>query len=306
MRCVIRLTSKACAIEEIQGWRKHAYLNRKIRNLFHVSRRKFSYKPKTEKNKIAREKELKSALEAYLTQSCHIIEKAKETVQTLRIQTSYADHKIEEIEKYIKYAEIQINQIQRRHFLGETIPHAEKIFSIFQEHTEWISKGKAGVSQELGIRVCILEDQYRFILHHRVMRKTTDEKITVPMTREAKDRFPDLNSCSYDQGFYAPGIREQLAKIIDQVILPKKGRLTKSEKEIQTSEAFISARRQHSAVESAINALENHGLDRCPDHGIDGFNRYVALGIVGKNLHRLGHILQQKELKESQVSRKAA
>jgi len=32
---------------------------------------------------------------------------------------------------------------------GETIPHNEKVFSIFEEHTEWISKGKAGVSQEL-------------------------------------------------------------------------------------------------------------------------------------------------------------
>jgi len=42
-------------------------------------------------------------------------------------------------------------------------------------------------------------------------------------------------------------------------------------KEIENSEAFKAARRKHSAVESSINALENHGLDRCPDHGIKGF-----------------------------------
>jgi hypothetical protein len=41
-------------------------------------------------------------------------------------------------------------------------------------------------------------------------------------------------------------------------------------------------RRQHSAVESAINALEVHGLDRCPDHGIKGFERYVALAVLAK------------------------
>lgn len=48
---------------------------------------------------------------------------------------------------------------------------------------------------------------------------------------------------------------------------------------------------------SAINALDHHGLDRCPDHGIYGFERYVALGIVGRNLQRLGAIIMEKELK---------
>ena len=54
---------------------------------------------------------------------------------------------------------------------------------------------------------------------------------------------------------------------------------------------FRHLRRRHSAVESAINALEAHGFDRCPDHGIDGFKRYVALAVVGRNLHRFGAIL---------------
>ena len=53
----------------------------------------------------------------------------------------------------------------------------KKVFSIFEEHTEWISKGKAGVPQELGLCVCILEDQHGFILHHHVMEK---QKSTPP------------------------------------------------------------------------------------------------------------------------------
>jgi len=56
-------------------------------------------------------------------------------------------------------------------------------------------------------------------------------------------------------------------------------------------------KRRHSAVESAINALENHGLDRCPDQGIFGFKRYVGLAVLARNIQHLGHILQQKELK---------
>ena len=48
----------------------------------------------------------------------------------------------------------------------------------------------------------------------------------------------------------------------------------------------------HSAVESAINALEVHGLDKCPDHGIDGFKRYVALSVVARNIQKIGSIIQ--------------
>jgi len=58
---------------------------------------------------------------------------------------------------------------------------------------------------------------------------------------------------------------------------------------------FVALRHQHSAVESAINALEVHGLDRCLDHGIDGFKRYVALAVVARNIQRLGALLRQQE-----------
>ena len=65
--------------------------------------------------------------------------------------------------------------------------------------------------------------------------------------------------------------------------------------EIEQAEAFQAARRAHSAVESAINALEVHGLDRCPDHGLDGFKRYVSLAVVGRNIQILGAILRKQE-----------
>lgn len=39
------------------------------------------------------------------------------------------------------------------------------------------------------------------------------------------------------------------------------------------TEAYTRACRAHSTVEMVINALEVHGLDKCPDHAIDGFNR---------------------------------
>jgi len=66
---------------------------------------------------------------------------------------------------------------------------------------------------------------------------------------------------------------------------------------------------QHSVVESAIHALGNHGLDRCPDLGLVGFKRYVALAVVARNLPIIGHILQQKEARlrrQKNIEQKAA
>ena len=83
------------------------------------------------------------------------------------------------------------------------------------------------------MRVCILEDQCGFILNHKVIQKQTDEKITLPMVFETKKIFPNLNSCSFDKGFYSKGNKEVLEKCeeIDMVILPKKGKLSQKDKE---------------------------------------------------------------------------
>lgn len=84
-----------------------------------------------------------------------------------------------ELERFTAHARRQIDQTDRRVLQGERIPHEEKRFSLFEPHTEWISKGKAGVQVELGLRVCVMEDSARFILHHQVMEKTTDDKVAV-------------------------------------------------------------------------------------------------------------------------------
>jgi transposase, IS5 family len=45
-----------------------------------------------------------------------------------------------------------------------------------------------------------------------------------------------------------------------------------------------------------INALGNHGLDRCPDHGIAGFERYADLAVLDRNLKIFGAILQKRAI----------
>ena len=53
----------------------------------------------------------------------------------------------------------------------------------------------------------------------------------------------------------------------------------------------MALRRQHSAVESDINSLEHHGLNRCLDVGLDGYLRYVGYGVLSYNLHVIGRAL---------------
>lgn len=100
-----------------------------------------------------------------------------------------------------------------------------------------------------------------------------------------------------------PANQQNVQAHLTLVALPRKGKLSQQAQAIEHAADFVKARRQHSAVESAINALGVHGLDRCPDHGIRGFKRYVALAVVARNIHRIGALLREQE--KQRATRKA-
>lgn len=297
MRKVITLIAILCGEYGVRGWRQSHDNIMKIKRLFNHVRCIRHSTSKDEKKKAEREGEIIAAHGEFIGLAREYLEKAKHALKLISNISSLKKEKLAEIVRYANHAERQIDQIERRVIRGEKIPHCEKVFSIFEEHTEWICKGKSGISQELGINVCIMEDQYRFILHHHVMKNEADSEVAILMVSEAKRKFGDLASCSFDKGFYSKINKAKLEKILEVVILPKKGKLSRDENEKENSDDFIRLRHEHSAVESAINALENHGLDRCPDHGIEGFERYVALAVLGRNLQVLGNIIQQRELR---------
>ena len=307
-RKMISLIAIICSEIGVTTWRQSHHNILKVKRLLRGIQRLKRSTSKDEVQKQKREQFIVSEHQNYITVCQGFVSKTKETIRILRglgILSVAQDLRLDTVEHYIAHAQRQIDQIRRRVVLDEKIPHAEKVFSIFEPHTEWISKGKAGVPQELGLSVCVLKDQYGFILHHHVLERQSDNQLAVAMAQGAKDRFENLVACSYDKGFYSPENRKQLSDILDVVVLPKKGRLSAQDKEIEQSEEFILSRRKHSAVESCINALENHGLDRCLDHGLHGFKRYVALSVLARNIQILGHLIQQKELTR-QKRKKAA
>jgi hypothetical protein len=115
------------------------------------------------------------------------------------------------------------------------------------------------------------------------------------MVSEAMMRFSQLSAYSFDKGFHSTANQIALRECLTLVALTRKGKLSKEAQEIEQSADFVKARRAHSAVESAINALEVHGLDVCRDHGITGFKRYVAWVVVARNIHRIGTLLWEQE-----------
>lgn len=276
-------------------WRQSAFNVRQLKRCYRKAQKIKHSTSKDEEKKARRREEIVETHQDYLIKAASMLDKAALTLhQAERDGGGDVTGQIEEIQGYMAHAQRQIAQIERRVINGERIPHDEKVFSIFQEHTEWISKGKAGVPVELGLRVGVLEDQFGFILHHRVMQKETDDKVAVAMVSDTQACFPSLQGCSFDKGFHSPENQTALREELDVVVLPKKGRRNKTELAWEQDPAFIAARRQHSAVESAINALEVHGLDTCPDQGIDGFKRYVALAVVARNLQKLGALLNKR------------
>ena len=254
--------------------------------------------------KAAQEKKIRRAHRKYISEAQSLLDKARSSLGAMKEEVRRENEEpLSKTDKYAAHAHRQIDQIQRRVIQGETIPHREKVFSVFEKHTEWICKGKAGVRQELGLRACLLEDHLGFTLHHKVMRQQTDEKVAVEMAGAAKEKFPALSRCSFDKGFYTPANKEELSRTLRKVIMPKKGRLSLSEQQEEHSEEFIRARYKHSAVESAISAMENHGLDRCPDVGLEAFERYIALAVVARNIQQLGNLLLQKTRNQKNQTR---
>lgn len=300
----ISLTARYGDKLNIKGWRQNNFNTKQVKRAYRKAQQLKRSTSQNEEKKQLRLDKIVQSHKDYIALCFTIIEKATDTINTPTKSTELSNTALRlQITKYITHARRQIEQVVRRVIQGEVIPHNEKVFSLFQPHTEWINKGKAGVPVELGLRVCVVESTSGYILHHQVMQQTTDVDVGVAIIRETKARYANLTGCSFDKGFHSPSNQAELAKYLDNVILPKKGKRNKAEEQRETGVEFRRKKRQHSAVESGINALEVHGLDKCPDNGLQGFKRYVGLAILARNIQKLGAELQKTQQRNEKRQR---
>lgn len=201
-----------------------------------------------------------------------------------------------------------LDLVARRLLNEETIPAHEKVFSLFEPHTEWIQKGKQRPNVELGHKLLIATDQNQLIQDYAVLMQEAEVDQSIPMADRLLGRYGagSVASISFDKGFTREADRQLLALYIPEVVMPKRGKKNAAETERESGKKFVALRRQHSAVESEINSLEHHGLNRCLDVGIGGYLRYAGLGVLSYNLHVIGRELLARERAKVDPVRAAA
>lgn len=289
---------------QIPGWRKYKDWRKQLKRRYHKAAKSNRGKGRHS------EKGINAALD-YLSIAEELSKKLDNSISLLNCVLSKSETSNSRFEQLCYFKESldkHIDLVRRRLIFREHIPHEDKVFSLFEPYTEWIKKGKLRNEVELGVRIAIATDQYGFILDYRIMQNEQDVDITENFSKGLLEKY-SINSLSFDKGFWSPQSFKGLESLVPNLIMPKKGKLNKAEQQREYNKSFQKFRRQHAAVESAINCLEHHGLNRCPDKGFDGFCRYTSIGILAYNLHKLGNVLletDQNELSKNNALKKAA
>ena len=198
------------------------------------------------------------------------------------------------IEHFMQLMEKHINLVYRRILRNEDIPHCEKLLSIFETYTEWVKKGKTRPNVELGKKLSITTDQFNLIVDHQLMNNEQDREIVIELADRLLSKY-NIDSWSFDKGYWNKDNKQLLQLEIPHVIMPKLGKRNKQENEEEESRLFKRLKNKHSANESNINELEHRGLDRCPDRGILHYTRYISLGVSAYNLKKIGHRILEQE-----------
>ena len=297
-RKCIELLSRLHEKRNLGGWRKNAYRKREVKNAKRACERIVS---RGGPNKVER---MLKAVQDYLEKAYALEKKVNESIILLKFKSLIIIdlQVLSEVGYFHEMLIKHIDLIERRLVNQETIAHEEKVFSLFEPHTELIKKGKTMPPVEFGHRLLVSTDQFQLVVDYRVMEGGSEGAEIIPVADRLLNRFGEgsLASLSTDKGFSSKEDRELLELYIDKVMMPKKGRKNALEEEREREPRWLKLKDQHSEVESNINSLEHHGLDRCPDKGLNGYKRYAGLGILAYNLHRIGKGL----LEETAATRK--
>ncbi len=308
VRKIIPLCERLSAELGVSGWRQSKHLTKRIKERVRViSQISSSRSPKV---KAA----LPGAYERLLQRVKNVLERAE------ILQIEAAKHgsnpqvllHSQELQGWIDLTNQVCGTAYRRVLLGETVPNTEKLFSLFETHTQLYRRGKASTPNQFGRLIMVFEDAAGFISHYHLMhRDAQDKDVIVAQTRQAqKLHNGEITEASFDRGFYSTENEEQLSNIVSHVCVPPRHPKQYAERLSSASVQFRRARQRHPGIESAIGALQSgNGLKRCRDHSEVGLERYIGLAILGRNLQVLGKILIARHNSQAQAAmskRKAA
>lgn len=290
MRKIIPLCIELATEINQSGWRQGKHLLKRVKvHVRTISQVSASKSPKVKAS-------LPKAYERLLERVAVILDRAKmlqkqaengsPSLRAFSLSTA--------LKHWIELTEQVCDTAYRRVMLKESVPNSEKLFSLFETHTQLYRRGKAGTPNQFGRLVLVFEDGAGFISHYHLMdRQACDADVIVEQTREAQKRHHGaINSASFDRGFYSPENEEQLSSIIAEPCLAPRHPQQYAERLANGSVEFHRLRQHHPGIESAIGALQSgNGLKRSRDRSEVGFERYLGLAILGRNIHVLGKLL---------------
>ena len=282
--------------QKISGWRKSKAWKKEVKSIFRVSSKTSSSGGANKEERLCKVvNEYLSLCDRLATKVAMVLSQEYPCVDVKPLMKQI------QLRYYYDMLVKHIDLVERRILNGEVIPSGEKLYSIFETHTEWLTKGKKFNPVEIGHNVLIATDQFNFIIHHQVLEHEADSTVTQYIATTLVEKYPNLiESLSLDKGFYSKENKEFVSQLIPKTIMPKKGKRNTAETQEEHQPEFVKLRHAHSAVESNINQLEHNGLGRCPDKGIKNFKRYAALSVLAYNLHKLGeHISKEQSRKKA-------
>lgn len=239
---------------------------------------------------------LKTAYAKLIAHIDKILDWAEKVCALIRLSRSqytcevdvYLHSLVSKYEQYIELGRRVSDQARRRVLDGQSVPNAEKLFSIFEPHVELIKRGKTGTPVEFGHVVNLQQVEKKFIAGYGVYEKKPVEHSLVDPTLERHKKtfgaYPELYAD--DKGAYESmdKIRE-LERIIDVVSIGKKGKRTVEETAREHSYLFRLGQKFRAGIEGSISFLKRMlGLDKCMSKGFERFEVNVGVSVFCHNL----------------------
>jgi transposase, IS5 family len=319
LRKIVNLAAELAEDNGVAGWRQAKHLLKKVRVLVRAIGR-------ASRAKGQGAERMQPGYKKLLVLAADVLKRATQLLKHLRFKPDLAVFTLENVKNgtaplttqqaellgFMLLTEKVCDNARRRVLQGETLANEEKIHSIFEPHTELIKRGKQPNPIEFGHNVLVIEDAAGFIVDYRVVGNgVLDQDLVVPVMKNLQKQFDGkIKSASFDRAFHTPQNQEDLAEIVRTPCIAAKGPEKGRQQQKEGTVAFRKARQNHPGVESVIGALQKgNGLKRSRDRRKRGQERYVALGILGRNLQTLGKLLLAKDkadCKAAQSKRKQA
>jgi IS5 family transposase len=205
-----------------------------------------------------------------------------------------------EITSYCELADRVMDQTRRRVLEGERVPSEQKVYSIFESHTDLIKRGKAQKPNEFGHKVFLAESAQGLITDYRVLEGNPSDTLQVPSSLEQHQQTfhhpPDLYAA--DRGFYSvDNVQHCQQGGIGDVCIPQRGGQKTAEQEaLERSPKFKKGQRFRAGIEGRISVLfRGRGMKRCRTKGRERFAILVGAAVLANNLMRIAQLMKDRK-----------